>query len=460
MKWHCWIKWRTWLTVAVVVVYSILLLVFLPLMIFGLYAVHAEIQFSAWFVSAVFVLLTIPIFLANLLQHLYNYTKPQLQAYIVRILWIVPVYSIDSWFGLKFPSTAIYWSTVRECYESYALYNFLIYLLNFLEEEYVLSEIMATRPPVIHPVPFCCCKPWPTGRRFIRWCKVAVLQYAVIRPILTVIALICQLAGVYDEGHIRPDKAFVYIAAANGISQGLALYGLVYFYKGMKDLLKPLNPVLKFGAIKAIIFFTFWQALIISFLVKINVIQQSVAWKKYGFEDVANSIQDFIICVEMLIAAIGFYFIFSHKPYVDPAAAQIPCLSSFLSMVDVRDIYGDVKENFVDPLPVPRLPRRIQARNRHMESAPLIGNESDNISGYESGGERGMQGERLGSGEASLIILSMSQERERVRVEHVREKEEKEEEDDDDCIIHQDSDQEGALIRERRNNSSLEHSDS
>ena len=178
----------------------------------------------------------------------------------------------------------------------------------------------------------------------------------------------------------------------------------------------------------------------------------------------SRDIQDFIICVEMLIAAIGFYFIFSHKPYVDPAAAQIPCLSSFLSMVDVRDIYGDVKENFVDPIPVPRLPRRIQARNRgrgHMEDVPLIGNESDNISGYESGGERGMQGERLGSGEASLIILSMSQERERVRVEHVREEEEEEqEEDDDDCIIHQDSDQERALIRERRNNSSLEHSDS
>ena len=26
-------------------------------------------------------------------------------------------------------------------------------------------------------------------RRFIRWCKVAVLQYAVLRPILTIIAL-------------------------------------------------------------------------------------------------------------------------------------------------------------------------------------------------------------------------------------------------------------------------------
>ena len=84
------------MTVAVVLVYLLVLLVVLPLMIFGLYEVHAEVQFSAWFVAAVFVLLTIPIFLANLLQHLFNYTKPHLQAYIMRILWIVPVYSINS----------------------------------------------------------------------------------------------------------------------------------------------------------------------------------------------------------------------------------------------------------------------------------------------------------------------------------------------------------------------------
>ncbi len=84
------------MTVAAVILYLLVLLVALPLMIFGLYEVHAEIQFSAWFVAAVFVLLTIPIFLANLLQHLFNYTKPHLQAYIMRILWMVPVYSIDS----------------------------------------------------------------------------------------------------------------------------------------------------------------------------------------------------------------------------------------------------------------------------------------------------------------------------------------------------------------------------
>ena len=94
--WECWHNWRTWVTVFVVVLYLAILLILLPLLIYGLYAIKAEVHFSAWFVAAIFVLLTIPIFLANLLQHLFNYTCPHLQAYIIRIIWIVPIYSIDS----------------------------------------------------------------------------------------------------------------------------------------------------------------------------------------------------------------------------------------------------------------------------------------------------------------------------------------------------------------------------
>jgi len=46
----------------------------------------------------------------------------------------------------------------------------------------------------------------------------------------------------------------------------------------------------------------------------------------------------------MFIAAIAHYFVFSHKPFVDPAAAQVPCLASCLKMLDVRDVGGDVRE--------------------------------------------------------------------------------------------------------------------
>lgn len=93
------------------------------------------------------------------------------------------------WLGLKFPETAVYFDTVRECYEAYVLYNFLRYLLNFLEFEYDLQAELEGRPPVTPPVPFCCCPAWPKGLRFIRRCKIGVLQYTIVRLVLTLVAL-------------------------------------------------------------------------------------------------------------------------------------------------------------------------------------------------------------------------------------------------------------------------------
>jgi hypothetical protein len=53
---------------------------------------------------------------------------------------------------------------MREVYEAYVLYNFLCYLLNFLEfENEDLEEKMNALPPVRQPFPFCCLKPWPQG---------------------------------------------------------------------------------------------------------------------------------------------------------------------------------------------------------------------------------------------------------------------------------------------------------
>ena len=39
-----------------------------------------------------------------------------------------------------------------------------------------------------------------------------------------------------------------------------ALYALLLFYLGTHELLAPFNPLLKFILVKAIVFFTFWQA--------------------------------------------------------------------------------------------------------------------------------------------------------------------------------------------------------
>ena len=94
--WMCWKRWRTWLIVVTALIYFVVILIVVPLLTYTLYAIKAEAQFSVCLVAGIFVLLTIPIFLANLLQHLVNYTCPNLQAYIIRTIWIVPIYSVDS----------------------------------------------------------------------------------------------------------------------------------------------------------------------------------------------------------------------------------------------------------------------------------------------------------------------------------------------------------------------------
>lgn len=89
------------------------------------------------------------------------------------------------------------------------------------------------------------------------------------------------------------------------------------------------------------------QAVLIAVLVKVGAIPET-------WEGPQEKLQNFVVVVEMLLFAVAHYFIFSHKPYIDPAAAEVPCITTCLRMLDVRDVAGDVKEHFVDPIPRPR----------------------------------------------------------------------------------------------------------
>ena len=80
---------------------------------------------------------------------LYNHLFPLL---LSSLLLCVPLQFI----ALRIPTAAIYVDTLRECYEAYVIYNFLRYLLNYLESEYDLGEEFRKMDPVRCPLPLCC----------------------------------------------------------------------------------------------------------------------------------------------------------------------------------------------------------------------------------------------------------------------------------------------------------------
>ena len=163
------------------------------------------------------------------------------------------------------------------------------------------------------------------------------------------------------------------------------------------------------------------QSLLISLLVKIKAI--SNLWSQYHPEDIAEAFQNFIICIEMLLFAIAHYFVFSHKPYVDPAAARAPCIHSCLRMLDVRDVADDMKEHFVDPISRPsfeRIRRRFGDKSEE-EGASGVETESDRLlkTSASSGGGGGAMSSTVGVlNDGSLSFSVMSANDDDMKIQH------------------------------------------
>ena len=77
------------------------------------------------------------------------------------------------------------------------------------------------------------------------------------------IAKSCVLAGPNSFSLAR---LHFYVFFFSNVSQMWALYCLVMFYVALKEELAPFNPVLKFVIVKAVVFFCFWQGMLLGVL--------------------------------------------------------------------------------------------------------------------------------------------------------------------------------------------------
>lgn len=65
------------------------------------------------------------------------------------------------------------------------------------------------------------------------------------------------MCGVYGKGTIAFNIAYPYLSVVTNISQFVAMYCLVLFYRANKDELSHMRPFPKFACIKAVIFFSY-----------------------------------------------------------------------------------------------------------------------------------------------------------------------------------------------------------
>ncbi|KAB0403451.1 hypothetical protein E2I00_001900, partial [Balaenoptera physalus] len=204
-------------------------------------------------VSGVFVWTALVLTGHQIYLHLRSYTVPSEQRHIIRLLFIVPIYAFDSWLSLLLlggHQHYVYFDSVRDCYEAFVIYSFLSLCFQYLGGESAIMAEIRGKPIRIH-------------------------------------------------------SGYLYVTLIYNSSVSLALYALFLFYFATRELLQPFEPVLKFLTIKAVIFLSFWQGMLLAILERCGVLPEAqvIEGSRVGAGTVAAGYQNLAVCIEMFFAS-------------------------------------------------------------------------------------------------------------------------------------------------------------
>lgn len=254
----------------------------------------------------------------NIMYHFHYWTNKREQTAIFYIVLMVPIFAVDSYVALaempswEVPVTIL--DSIKECYEAFVIANFLTLMYSYmgvsLDPKTPLPDSIKGRV-FHHSFPVSLFQPHEVivDRKSLQTLKNFTSQFIFIRPLFSVILCFLEIF----EFDVPP---FTWIISVIfNVSVYLAIYALLLFYHTFDKELAPHNPLGKFLCIKGVVFFAFWQGLIIKLLAAIGVIHKGHF--PYSVEQIEEAMQNFIICFEMLIFSFLFLYAFNAKEY-DP----------------------------------------------------------------------------------------------------------------------------------------------
>ncbi|KAF2456494.1 organic solute transporter Ostalpha-domain-containing protein [Lineolata rhizophorae] len=279
-------------------------------------------------ISAVFGLSAVLIAGWLIFRHATHYSVPYEQKHIIRILFMIPIYAVVSLLSFLFYKHAIYFEVIRDCYEAFAIAAFFTLMCHYIAPTLHDQKnfFRALEPHNwIWPLPWAqkCTggkdKGWfrrpASGLTWFNIIWIGIFSYCVIRVFFTIVSVVSQHFDRYCETSLSPVFAHIWVLVFEATSVTIAMYCLIQFYAQLRGELAPHRPFLKVLCIKLVIFFCFWQALLVSFLVSSEAIKPS---EKISMPDIKTGIPSFLVCVEMAGFAILHVVAFPWKPYVLP----------------------------------------------------------------------------------------------------------------------------------------------
>lgn len=345
---------------------------------------------------------------------------PVLLTCTVRILLMVPVYSLVSCVGLWVHGTAFeveLCEVIRSVYEAVILFSFLQFIVasaggprqlvaRFQAREGLVSidnpdleapnpELPATsegpaqqsnndgsscatkgsRRAQHFPLLNRCLPPWASAGQMLRWCVRGTLLYVVVGAMYAVSHfLILAMTMLGHEDFFGKKTLGSSIKVAMIVSQALGMTCLVTLAVNMLEDLEHLRPRAKFLSVKLVVAFCFWQELIFLVLRSSGVFRPliDVEHRWTSDQEISQGLQHLLICFEMFAASVYHSRVFPPHDYLNILAhlhaaeekvdlAPVPRWkgAAVVSPLDIVATVQSVKKNVLgDPRPEDR-PARV-----------------------------------------------------------------------------------------------------
>ncbi|KAI8806518.1 organic solute transporter Ostalpha-domain-containing protein [Cladochytrium replicatum] len=363
---------------------------------------YAKIGVFGYYLAVLACIVAVSVASLSIALHWKRYSSPTLQRIAVRIIAMVPIYAISALVSLSSHKVAIYLDTMRELYEAFVIYSFFNLLLNYLGGERHVLSIMAERSIASHlfPVSLFVKKIDLSDPASFLLLRRGVIQFVILRPVFAFFILVMKLSGNYNDAYISWTSVYLWTALLYNLSVFFAMYVLLLCYVAWYKDLKPFRPFPKFFAIKAIVFFSFWQGLIISFLVASGVVRGN---EEYTADNIAVALQDLLICLEMVPFAFGHMYAFSHLDFApknpNSTYGRMPLSYAVRDTLGLADVVSDIRHALHGTF----------FRNIRLTSSELFEQaDEDGETEFVLGSERRYYGGRRGRGMTRYGAVSSS----------------------------------------------------
>ncbi|XP_035522035.1 organic solute transporter subunit alpha-like [Morone saxatilis] len=189
------------------------------------------------------------------------------------IIWIngaAPVIATMSCFGMWIPRAVMITDMTSNCYFAVVVYKVLVLIIEEFGGSSDFLKRFSGETFRINTGPCCCCcvclPRVPMSRRLLFWLKLGALQYAILKTVLSVLAIVLWTNGNFDLSDLEITGTAIWINPFIGILTIISLWPVAIIFMNTNSFLRSIKIVPKYAMYQLVLVLSQLQTSIINIL--------------------------------------------------------------------------------------------------------------------------------------------------------------------------------------------------